>query len=66
MNYNIGAGGHKELRADRKRTADLNWPKGYSFPSCGEKKQQTTKLRGVGWGAALKDTVPFQSRTLKR
>ena len=25
-------GDHNELRGDRTRTADLNWPKGYSIP----------------------------------
>jgi len=51
-----GAGGHKELGEGRNKTADLNWPRGYSIP-CGimwdnynaEFAGGSSSCSGTGW-----------------
>ena len=43
-----GLGGHKDLGEDRIRTADLNWPRGYSIPYDIIKKESLKKRANSG------------------
>jgi len=43
-----GAGGHKELGEGRNKTADLNWPRGYSIPYDIIKKESLKKRANSG------------------